>query len=279
MKKIITILLFMMVLGMFSAYAAIDCNLTVPNPIGNRSQINASYNASVGSVGYSVAFFASSSSTRNSTALPFANATNTSRRVTTNLTFGNNIILEDSNDYSIYAICYHNSTGAGGAPEFTQSTTTTGVTIDRTDPSAPSAITFLNPVKNGETITATIDRETANRCFIQFGGPNVEKLPMALSGSTCTFTAAPNNPPNSAYDAFLVADDRTNSTTSSMNNIIIQAATNNGGFSGSIEIPGGQSGSIDVNAIFNPADTAKKKQTAVLIIIVLVVLVFINKKK
>lgn len=278
MKKIITILLFMMVFGVFSVYAGIDCNLTVPNPIGNLSQINASYNTSVGSVGYSVAFFASSPSTRNSTALPFANVTNTSRRVSTNLTFGSNIILEDSNDYSIYAICYHNSTGAGGAPEFTQSSTQTGIRIDRTKPSPPTGIIFTNPVKNGETITATIDRALANKCYVQFGSQSAEKLPMSLSGSTCTFTTAPNNPPNLAYDAFFVADDNTNSTTGSMNSIIIQSAANNGGFAGSVTIPGGQSGSIDANTLFNPEAAAKKKQTLVIILLLVGAFLIFRKK-
>lgn len=279
MKKQVSILvLFIMIMVAASmyTYAAIDCNLTVPTVVGNLSQINVSVNTT-GTVTTSAAFFAYSSLTRNSsTATMLANVTNSSRTLAVNLTFGNNIILEDSNDYSVYAICYNNGTGTNGALESTTSATTTGITFDRTKPTPPTAITFTNPVKSGDTITATIDRANANRCYIQFGGTNTPLLAMTLSGSTCTYTVSSNNPPNSAYNTFFVANDRTNSTTSSLNYVTVQSTTSGGG-----TLSGTLTGDQAQIQQVQDASTSPSKNKATMLLIVLGIglfLLFGNKK-
>ena len=252
-KKLLLIPLFF-IFSLFFVNAGIDCNLSIPNTnrIGNNTILNITFNVSAdGSTGnMTVDVQAQSASTRNST---YANIDlngtgNTSQLRHFNITFRNAIVLEDSNDYSFRAFCYMNNTQAFGTNEYGGvSSAVADVLVDRHRPAPVAAITFTNPVKTDNTITATLNRELANRCWIRFGGPLVPRRAMTLSGSTCTFTVGRDNPPNSDYPAFIESDDRTNVTLSTQQSITILGSTSDGGgiLSGAtIEIPqskGGQS--------------------------------------
>jgi len=223
----------MFLLSLFYVNASIDCNLTVPTSIGNLSVLNATFNTSAdGSTGnVSVFFEGRSASVRNSSFSFVANITNTSNLRHVNLTLPNSAILEDSDDWEFRATCYANASSSTItiAENVATSSTITGRLLDRTDPSSPTSITFTNPVKVDDTITATITRDTANRCYIRFGSSNAPRKAMTLSGSTCTYTVSRENPPNGAYAVFIEADDRTNSTPTNQQNVEILSATSDGG--------------------------------------------------
>ena len=52
---------------------------------------------------------------------------------------------------------------------------------------------------------------------------------MTLSGSTCTFTVGKNDPPNSAYQTYFEASDRSNTTLSAIQYVEINAVKSDGG--------------------------------------------------
>lgn len=235
MKKLTLILPFILILSMFSAYA-LDCGFASPSPasagsLGNLSVLNMTY-SNAGTTEANIYFVAylTSPSTRNATAATQGKIFNVSNNTAPvvmsvnaiNNTYPNSAIIEDSSDYTLSCECV-NSTAVTAC-----NATRTSILSDRTFPSAPTSITFSNPVKAGDTITATIDRTLANRCFVAFGNVNARSA-MTLSGSTCTFTVQSNSPPNSDYAAYLIADDRTNSTLSASQNIIIRGTVSDGG--------------------------------------------------
>lgn len=227
MKKAIFLLPLMFILSLFLVNAAIDCNLTMPSTVGIGTVLNASFNTSEdGSTrNVTVAFEArSTSQTQNSTFSVIANVTNGSQKYA-NQTWLSTFDVQEGNDYTFRATCYLNGSGTADAAQFvTVSSSVTNVRVDYRATAAPTAITFSNPVGATQRITATIDRANANRCFIQFGGPGVERRAMTLSGSTCTFTVQANSPPDSDYQTFVIADDRTNSTSAARVDVTIRAA-------------------------------------------------------
>ncbi len=274
MKKLMFLIPFIFLLSIFFVNA--DCNLTSTS-IGNRTALNVSINTSGGDniLSATASFWATSASTRNSSEL-IGNVSNTSNRLHVNYTFPDSMILEDSNDYTVWATCYLNSSQATiDNVKVENSTILTSVLFDRTKPAVPTGITYTNPVKDGNTIKATINLELANRCWIRFGGQNTERKAMTLSGSTCTFTAGVNNPPNSDYQAYISADDRTNETLSSVQNVIIRAVqSDGGGLFGDTLVS--QTDSFGKGK--QPFSKFDNKSIAVILILILLFLYFKNKK-
>src|SRR3990167_10903733 len=90
-----------------------------------------------------LAIFFSASNTRNSSSVLLINLTNSSTNNFdlgyANFTFGSSFVLDDTALGSVTGV----ATGLGGSNGITISATT--VTIDQTDPAAPTAITFTNP--------------------------------------------------------------------------------------------------------------------------------------
>lgn len=291
MKKpmyILAVLLAFLLMAV-SAHATIGCNITNPSSgsvINVGTQLNITYNASVAgsTANVTVALFAKSSQSLNTTFTRVFNQSNISNLLHVNITFPSNatVQLGDAADYSFFATCYENATAAGAsADQVTNSSIITNVQVDRSSPTAPSAITFTNPVSADQTITTTISRSNTNRCFIRFGGAS--NTPMTLSGSTCTFTVQSDSPPNSDYQAFLVTDDNSNSTLSTIQYITVRASTSDGGggFNGGIITVPSNSNSQSVlgGTSSNPFAPKKKDNTGLIVITILMVLYLANKNK
>ena len=227
MKKLFLILPLFLLSLFFVNAAGIDCNLSVPSTLGNLSVFNVTYNASITTHNVSAFVEGRSATTRNSSFSFIANNTNTSNRFHVNVTLQNEVIAEDSDDWEFRATCYLNASGS--ETSVTTSSTISNRLLDRHKPAPPTAITFTNPLEVDNTITATINRNLANRCFIRFGSPSTPRNAMTLSGSTCTFTVGRDNPINSDYQTFIEADDRTNSTLSNVQSVTIRAVSSDGG--------------------------------------------------
>jgi len=195
-----------------------------------------------------------------------------------NFTFGSSYVLDDTALGSVTAV----ATGLDGSNGLALSATT--VTIDQTDPSAPTSITYTNPVDDGDTLTSTIDRDNANRCWVKFGGN--PKVAMTLSGSTCTYTVTNGIPVNSIYETVFSADDGTDAEAVAAIVTVQITATPNGGL-----VIGGGEAVISVDADGNPTNSAigfnsnpfnpKQKQNNALVVAIVgaFVLYMVFKKK
>src|SRR3990167_3138370 len=221
----------------------------------------------------------SASNTRNSTSLNLINITNTTA---TNFDLGYanftvtlaQQLLDDTNLGSVTGV----STGVGAADAVALSATT--VTVDLSNPTAPTAVTFSNPVEADETITATINRQDSNRCFVRFGSSGAPRQAMTLSGSTCTFTVTSNNPPNSAYQAFVTADDNgaDAEALSAAQNIEITATRSDGGGlfgdGAQITLPNDNSVQSALGLSSNPFAPKDKKMVFLIIVIIVAIIYF-----
>ena len=290
MKKQIPIVLLILIFSLVSVFA-LECGFESPTPItttgtvGNQSMLNASYsNAGITEPLINMTFSASSVSTRNSSTSLLGNSSNVTQVSggqmapnSVNLTISNAVLIDDSNNYIISCSCGNSTTSVA-------CNSTRTVTFDRTKPSPPTGITFTNPVLEGNTIRATINRELANRCWIHFGGQTTERRAMTLSGSTCTFTAQKDSPSNSDYETFIEADDRTNTTFATSVFITIRASQSDGGgiLSGAtIQLPASQGGQslLGGGSSNNPFAPKGKNNTGMIVIAIIALLIYLRNKK
>src|SRR3990167_2546930 len=287
MKKtiLLPIMLLFLIFGVTSVSAAFNCGFQVPasgGTIGNRSLINVSFSGDNtygqnATINISVSMI--SVSTRNNT-LATGIITNLTNHTATsiNMTLNNSFAFDDSNDYTLNCECY------AGNQTASCNSTRTSITLDRTSPAPLTGITFTNPVLADNTITATINLELANRCWVRFGGPSVARRAMTLSGSTCTFTASKDNPPNSDYETYLEADDGTNATLTTLQYITIRASQSDGGgiLSGAtIQLPpskGGQS-LLGGGSSKNPFAPQNKGNNGIIVIAIIVLLIYLRNNK
>lgn len=227
MNKKLLVPIFMTLLFVFSAFGY---TITMRSPATNGyittgSLLNVSFDS--GENLTALAIFAYSSSTRNSSSssLVINISNNTATDFNTgdaNATFRSSFVFDDSNDYTFTCTAYNNS----GATQAC-SVSSTGVDIDTQVTTAPSSITFSNPVQSGNTITATVSLANAHLCYIGFGGN--PRQSMTRSGTTCTYTVQRDSPPNGDYQVILTASDGTNESTSATQYITIRSALSDGG--------------------------------------------------
>ena len=267
MKKILLIAVLLVLILVSSPHVyAMSCGFENPTTltggtIGNQTVLNASF-ADANGTAIRIAFFLTSAAqSRNTTASAAQNVSNLSGAAlmaprSVNVSFPDAAVFDEAPDYTLSCSCY-NSTDTQAC-----NATRTGITLDRKSPNQPTGITFTNPLKDGNTITATIDRDNANSCFVRFGSVNAPRKSMTLSGSTCTFTARRNNPPNSDYPSFIESSDGTNGTLSAMLNIIIRATQSDGGglFGGTVVMPEKKQGSQSIVGGQNQNPFAPKKK-------------------
>lgn len=274
-------LLFLMSILSVSASPALTLNtLTWTNSAINISTKSANDDSQVNMSYITLRY--SASNTRNNTVFNLINISNTTATNFdlgyANFTFGSSFVMDDTSSGSVTGV----STGVGDADGVALGATT--VTIDQTNPTAPTAITFSNPVEDGETITATINRDDSNRCFIRFGGNTVPRLAMTLSGSTCTYTVTRNNPPNSDYQAYVSADDAgtDSEAISSVQSITISAVKSDGGglfgAGAQITFPNDNSVQSALGVSNNPFAPKNDKKTIAIVLIIILVLYLRNKK-
>ncbi len=286
MKKIISILLmFLMSLLLANfANAAFSCNVSSQQSINEGTNISIAVSTGMGTAYYGEIYMYSAGQTQNtSTTTLIANVTN-STLSTLNFTMPSfdALILQDGSDYTVGVIVWNGTDTTKGQSDANRTgcTNISSRTLDRTKPSVPTSIVFTNPLKDTNTITATINRSAANRCFVRFGGPSVERRAMTLSGSTCTFTVGQNNPPNSDYQAYVEADDRTNATLSVIQYITIRAVQSDGGglFGGTLVTTQDQNGQSALGGSSNPFAPKKNNTQTIIIIAIIVYFVFLRKK-
>lgn len=133
-----SVALFVLLLGVLSINAAVDCNLTVPTIVNKQTQLNVSYNISANVVidNVTVAFQALSALTPNTSFVTIANVTNNSAGLYTNISFSDRILLPDATTYSFRAICQLNASGDTQGAAFHEATSATvTATLDRSIPS------------------------------------------------------------------------------------------------------------------------------------------------
>lgn len=282
MKKSFLILAMLIISLSFAVYAMDTPVINKPatgGSLGNNSPINITFGTG-GDVDYCVVY-AKSANTRNTTFSKVVNITNSTATDSNsghlNASYSDSFRLDEGNNFHFGAVCYNNS------DLNTSTSNSTGVLIDLFKTTAPTGITFSNPIADGGTITATINLDNAHRCFVRFGGTSVPRKTMTLSGSTCTFTVGKNNPPNSDYQTFIEADDETNSTLSTQQNVIIRAVASDGGglFSGAtLQVDNQANGQSAIGGNAQNPFAPKKDDKIILLVVVLAgaFLYFKNKK-
>lgn len=156
-------------------------------------------------------FYASSPSTANSSYVPIGSGTNSSASaMSINTTFASTI-LEDSNDYSIYASCWNATTQSN-------STANTGITIDNTVPATPSSLSPSSGSTNTNGIinfSAIVNDARTTGCTLHFtNGPNPRSssYTMTEGGGLCYYSLS--SIPTQSYNYYITASDGTNTTNS-----------------------------------------------------------------
>ena len=253
-KKFILIFLIFL-FSLFQAYG-LTCGFAGPatgSTLYNYTRINVSYEPETGDNVTHLFLNFSSPSTRNSTNKLTITARNGSADLSSsiNTSLTGNIILEDSNDYTVTAFVSNTTANV------TCNATRTFI-VDRSTPTLATGITFTNPVQDGNTITATINRANTNRCWVLFGGN--ARTAMTISGSTCTYTASrgSQSPADGVYDFKIQADDRTNITNTASQYVTIDADQSDGGglFGDALIVP--QNSFKKQSAFENPFTSTKK---------------------
>ena len=171
----------------------------------------------------------SSSTTANSSSVVFFNITNSTATNFdlgyANITFGDDIVIEDSNDYSITAV----STGTGDSDGVASSATT--IAVDRTVPSAPSS---TSPTANTDNTTTSnivfnsvVNGANTSGCTLRFtlANPGQSVYPMTHSGDSCTLTI--NGMARSDFTYFIRASDGTNTSDSANVKFTISSGASN----------------------------------------------------
>lgn len=147
--------------------ASFSCNTSIRSTLNRLTELNATYNTtSSGTANFdtiTVLFEALSVSAGINTSFSvIANISNTSNRNHVNLTLGDDIKLPDAGDYTFRVTCF-NGTGTGSGSEGgTTSSSTTGVTIDRTRPVVRD-VTNLGTALKTSTSSITFGVSNATR--------------------------------------------------------------------------------------------------------------------
>ena len=179
----------------------------------------------------------------NTTATPLSNGSYA------NFTFGNNLVLEDNNAYSI---AFKTTASGGGAADGVTGTTATGVTMDRTAPSAP---TLVLPSSTNSTIesslitfSGTVIGADTTGCTLIFSitNPGSTQYAMTHSGDSCTqaFTSVPD----SSYSFKIRASDGTNTSDSAIQSVTVSARKTSSGQKVYAIIAAGGGSALGINA-------------------------------
>lgn len=204
----------MFLVGMVSAAPT----LVTPATSSSVNGATVSWNVTNGTLNEMVncSIYLSSSSTANSTATNVSTGANVTASATNITGTFDSTILEDSNDYSIYASC----TNSSGSISNTSAST---ITIDNTIPQAPSS---LSPSSSTDTdgsvsFSATVTGANTTGCTLFFVGknPGSSSYAMTHSSNSCTYTIS--SVPEESYAYLIQASDGTNSTNSSQATFLV----------------------------------------------------------
>lgn len=212
----------------------IECNITSASTLhtAGTNVVNVTYNASGTTGVVTAAIFASSSSTANSTSSLLANVSNASNRLHINYSLRSlaELSLEDAIDYSFSAVCYENVTEAGTVAATANDTTNTAtsVTVDRTIPQAPTALSPSGRQTNSRDVafSATVNGANTTGCALEFERTNPGSSSYAMTHSTNSCTLTLLSVPDQVYRYNIRATDGTNTTLSATEQIQVDVPTN-----------------------------------------------------
>lgn len=163
--------------------------------------------------------YVSSPSTANSTAVNVSTSTNSSAAsLFIDGTFNSNLI-EDSNDYSVYASC-------ANITHIENSTANTAIVIENTIPQAASSMTPADGSTDEDSssvaFSGTVTNANTTSCTLFFTGinPGSTSYTMTYSASSCSYTLS--NPSDQTYQWYIRASDGTNTTNSVTQTIHVQ---------------------------------------------------------
>ncbi len=266
---------FLTLFALMFAFALVSASPVLVSPASSSTISGATVllNATNGTLSeiLNCTFYASSPSTENSSAVSIGFAENeTASDVDINMTF-NSAILEDSNDYSIYASCWNATTQQNSSAH-------TGIIVDNTIPQAPSSLTpaSYNTVTTAgtQTFSSTVTNANTTACTytIYRGGSPADgnSGSTTYSSSTCSFTKAfSTTADNGDWWWTITASDGTNTTSSSTNHL-------------TVNLPGAGSGSLPLTTA-GETTAGKKALNWVIGIVVLLAIVgliyFFSRKK
>lgn len=225
MKNKRNLMFGMLFLFSIMALTFASATVTISTPSANSILIGSSnaWNVS-GTVNFinitSCQIWGSSSSTANSTALNLSQAQNGTLNavyVYGNLNLSTLRGIEDSNDYSIYAVCTNSSAGA----LLQQNSSAVTITIDNGVPTAP---TSLSPSSNSQdsdgiiNFSATVTGTATTGCTLLFNGrnPGSATYTMTHGGNLCyySFDSSTSKIPEETYNYTIRASDGSNTTDS-----------------------------------------------------------------
>jgi len=218
------VMLIALALGVNATQA---CNLTNPTTVSELTALNITYNATNAANNMSVAIFAKSANTANSSYSLIANKTNQSNLLHMNFTVGSDVVFEDNNVVSMFATCYLNSSGTIGTDDIVaNSSVVTGITWDRTRPQAPTSVTPTGTLTSrDQTISSTVTGANTTSCTLRFIGksPGYSAYGMTHSSNTCSL--AFTNIAETTYSYVIDAEDGTNTSRSGENTMTIDIRT------------------------------------------------------
>lgn len=187
----------------------------------------------------------SSLSANTSQGVVIAVATNTTANaLAVNVTF-NTTGLQDASDYTFLASC-RNSTNA------VVNSSNTGITIDNTNPTAPSALspaTFTTKTTSGvQTFTATVDDPSTTSCSLTIGRGGVapgssdtETITGTYSTNTCTAAKTfSSSTANGNWFWYFTASDGADDTQSAQNELNVNIPGSGGGGGALLQQQGAQ---------------------------------------
>ena len=221
-KKISFVFLTLFALMFTFAFVSAVPVLVAPATGGTLSGASAVLNVSNGTLSeiLNCTWYASSVSTANSTAVSIGASTNeTASADYINMTFASTI-LEDSNDYVVYAQCFN-------ATDNETTASATGVIISNTNPTAPTlspADLTTKTTSGTQTFTGTVVDATTTGCtytIYRGGSPSDGNSGTgSYSGTSCTFTKTfSSTVDNGVWHWTVIASDGTEtaSTTAKFN--------------------------------------------------------------
>lgn len=277
MKKMI-LLVMMLIISSISVFGLNNTVLVSPATDGTIASGSGLYTINITygnpeNLSVSCALYITSVSTANTTFYMVTNISNanaqniTMNQSNTTINFSS-IIFEDATDYNFYASC-SNTTAV-------TTDNNTGVTIDITVPTAPTASSTVGPNErwtNTEVITFNVGDATTTSC--QFLFDNQPVITGTYATSTCTYTFDRFTLPDGIYNNVRVrASDGTNTTDSSAVTVWVDIVrkSSSGSISGTAE--------VDSATAQQLTNSGSNTQTGVIVILLLLAgyYFFVNKK-
>lgn len=197
--------------------AGMECNLTT-TLVSEGTEMNVTYNVTTDDVELIYAGFYATSSRTGNTSVLVANISNTTATNHINFTFGNDVVLEDANDYS-WTIKITNGSGVG-----TACTTTGTIVVDRTKPTDATSLSPVDETKDTDgdvDFSGTVQGENVTSCSLVFEStnPGNSRYAMSHSGNTCSVSLADMS--ESVYIWYIEPSDGRNVSESTRNTLTV----------------------------------------------------------